>query len=67
MVCEGHLPSYCYQSNQLTTAHFILSVIAVLLSITLPEDGDALGGTGPTAKLIHTAGPGVCRAHGWRD
>lgn len=50
-------------ARDVTTAHFILSVIAVLLSITLPEDGDALGGTGPTAKLIHTAGPGVAHFH----
>jgi hypothetical protein len=53
-------------AKQLTAVNFILAVIAVLLAITLPEDRDALGGPGTTAKLIHTAGPGVCRAHGWR-
>lgn len=53
-------------ANHLTAVNFILAVVAVLLAITLPEHWDALGGPGPTAKLIHTAGPGVCRAHGWR-
>ena len=43
-----------------TTVDLVLSVVTVLLSVTFPEDGDALGGAYSAAELVHATRPHVC-------
>lgn len=43
-----------------TTVDLVLAAVAVLLTVTFPEDWDTLGWAGATAELIHPACPHVC-------
>lgn len=55
--CKRRFSWCCVQG--LTTINLVLSVVAVFLTVTLPEDRNALRGADATAELVHSAGPRV--------